>query len=61
MTTPELYNYINVRNGELCSDEILECIDIVKNPQLDHITYQDNYYTMWDGQGNKFTFKVRNW
>lgn len=61
MTSFNITNYINVRNGELSSDEILEIIDIEKNPQIDHIEYQNNTWNIWDNLGSHFSFKKREW
>lgn len=61
MTSFNMTNYINVRNGELSSDEILEVIDTEKNPQIDHIEYQNNIWNIWDNLGGHFSFKKREW
>ncbi|MEG1994841.1 MAG: hypothetical protein RR255_00215 [Bacilli bacterium] len=61
MTSSEIKSFIQVRKGELCSDEILSIIDIKKNPQINHIIYENNKYTMWDYEGNEFNFMFRNW
>lgn len=61
MTSYRMTNYINARNKELSSDEILEVIDIEKNPQIDHIEYQNNTWNVWDNLGNHFNFKKRQW
>lgn len=61
MTSYRMTNYINARNKELSSDEILEVIDIEKNPQIDHIEYQNNTWNVWDNLGNHFNFKKREW
>lgn len=61
MTSGELQNYINVRTGQLSSDEILFVIDTSRHPQLDHIVYKDGRWQMWDDMGNYFTFIKRDW
>lgn len=61
MTSNELTNYINSRNHELSSDEILLAIDVKRNPQINHIIYENNRWNMWDESGNHFTFTYRNW
>lgn len=57
----EIKNYIAQRGYQLNQEEIKEVIDILKNPQLDHIEYNayDDRYEMWDREGNYFTFKVK--
>ena len=59
MKTTELKTYIEVRHGELCMDEILYIIDINRNPQIDHIVYENGLWQMWDNKGNYMTFKLR--
>lgn len=61
MSSSEIADYIKIRNGELGNDEILEMIDISKNPQIDHISYENGVWNMWDNIGMHFTFHKRNW
>lgn len=61
MVSYELQNYINVRNHELNSDEILFVTDISQHPQIDHMQYKDNKYEMWDNCGYYYWFTKRNW
>lgn len=61
MTNEQLHNYINVRNGELCRDELLTVLDITTQPQINHICYEDGKWNMWSDTGEYFTFKKRNW
>lgn len=61
MTSDEIESFINSRYGELSSDEILELMDVDKNPQIDHIIFQNNEWIMWDNTGREFHFKKRNW
>lgn len=61
MADEELRYYINSRNGELSSDEILTVIDIDKNPQLNHIEYENNLWKAWDTSGNYYEFRKRTW
>lgn len=61
MTSSEISSYINIRHGELCSDEILHIIDTTRNPQIDHIVYENGVWNMWDKNGEQFTFKKRGW
>lgn len=61
MTSSEISDYIKHRNGELCVDEILEVIDVSRNPQIDHIVYENDVWKMWDNTGICFTFKKRDW
>lgn len=61
MSSSEIADYIKIRNGELGNDEILEMIDISKNPQIDHISYENSVWNMWDNTGMHFTFHKRNW
>ena len=61
MTSDEIEAFINSRYGELSSDEILELMDVDKNPQIDHIIFQNNEWIMWDNTGREFHFKKRNW
>ena len=59
MFSYEIKQYLKNRNYELSSDEILDMIDISKNPQIDHIIYDNSIYQMWDNDGNYFKFKSR--
>ena len=61
MTSDEIEAFINSRYGDLSSDEILELMDVDKNPQIDHIIFQNNEWIMWDNTGREFHFKKRNW
>lgn len=61
MTSDEIEAFINSRYGELSSDEILELMDIDKNPQIDHIVFENNSWKMWDNTGREFHFRKRNW
>ncbi len=61
MTDPEIEQYVENRNGELCQSEILELLDISKNPQIDHFEYENFRYAMWSKYGSSFTFTKRNW
>ena len=51
MTSDEIEAFINVRNGELSSDEILEVLDVDKNPQIDHVIREGDTWRMWDDTG----------
>lgn len=61
MADEELRYYINSRNGELSSDEILKVIDIARNPQLNHINYENGKWQVWDVNGNYYEFRKRTW
>lgn len=61
MTSSEISSYIDIRNGELCSDEILDMVDVSRNPQINHIVYENGIWNMWDNVGTHFTFRQRNW
>lgn len=61
MTNEELSYYINSRNGELSSDEILNVVDTSKNPQLNHIEYENDLWKVWDTSGNYYEFRKRTW
>lgn len=61
MTSDEIEAFINSRYGELSSDEILELMDVDKNPQIDHIVFENNSWKMWDNTGREFHFRKRNW
>lgn len=61
MTSDEIEAFINSRYGELSSDEILELMDVDKNPQIDHIVFENNEWRMWDNAGREFHFRKRNW
>lgn len=61
MTSDEIEAFINSRNGELSSDEILTLMDVDKNPQIDHIIREGATWTMWDNTGREFHFKKRTW
>ena len=61
MTSDEIEAFINSRSGELSSDEILEMMDVDKNPQIDHIVFENNSWKMWDNAGREFHFRKRNW
>ena len=51
MTSDEIETFISSRYGELSSDEIALLMDADKNPQIDHIIFQNNEWTMWDNRG----------
>ena len=59
MRTDEIKNYIDVRNGILSSDEVLQIVDISRNPQIDHMHYKNGVRNVWDIYGNYFTFTNR--
>ena len=61
MTSDEIESFIDARHGELSSDEIALLMDADKNPQIDHIIFQNNKYLMWDNTGREFHFKKRSW
>lgn len=61
MTSDEIESFINSRYGELSSDEIVMLMDIEKNPQIDHIVFENNEWVMWDDTGREFRFRKRNW
>lgn len=61
MNSTELNRYISVRNGELSSDEILHVIDVSRNPDINHITFENNIWNVWDCFGNYYTFRKREW
>ena len=61
MTSDEIESFINSRCGELSSDEIVLLMDVDKNPQIDHIIFENNAWTMWDNIGREFHFKKRTW
>lgn len=46
MTSDEIEAFINFRYGELSSDEILELMDVDKNPQIDHIIFENGTWIM---------------
>lgn len=46
MTSDEIESFINSRYGELSSDEIVLLMDVDKNPQIDHIIFENNAWTM---------------
>lgn len=60
MTSDEIESFISSRYGELSSDEILYLMDVEKNPQIDHIVFENNAWTMWDNTGREFHFKKKN-
>lgn len=61
MKSYEIQNYVNVRNHELNSDEILFATDVSKHPQIDHIVYENGKYEVWDNEGYYWWFTKRNW
>ena len=61
MTSDEIESFINSRYGELSSDEIVLLMDVDKNPQIDHIVFENNSWKMWDNTGREFHFRKRNW
>ena len=61
MSHEELEYFIRSRNGQISSDELLEVLDISKNPQLDHIIYENEMWKAWDSDGNYYEFRKRNW
>lgn len=61
MTSDEIEAFINSRHGELSSDEIILLMDVDRNPQIDHIVFENGYWTMWDNTGHEFHFRKRIW
>lgn len=61
MTSDEIEEYIRDRYGELSSDEILEVLDVDKNPQIDHVIREGDTWRMWDNTGREFSFQKRTW
>lgn len=61
MTSDEIESFINSRCGELSSDEIALLMDADKNPQIDHIIFENGSWTMWDNTGREFKFHKRSW
>ena len=61
MNNEELDYYIRSRYGQLSSDEILQVIDTSKNPQLNHIVYENSVWKVWDIDGNYYECRKRNW
>lgn len=61
MTSDEIESFINSRYGELSSDEILTLMDVDKNPQIDHIIFENGSWRMWDSTGREFYFRKRKW
>lgn len=61
MTSDEIESFIDARCGELSSDEIVLLMDVDKNPQIDHIIFENGLWIMWDNTGREFTFHKRNW
>ena len=61
MTTSEIDSYIKTRYAELCMDEILHIVDTERNPQINHIIYENNIWQIWTDKGDYFTFKKRSW
>lgn len=61
MTDEELEYYIRCRNAQLSTDELLEVLDISKNPQLNHIIYEHGVWKAWDTNGHYYEFRKRNW
>lgn len=57
MTDRELKEYIDSKNGLLNTDELLEVLDLKKNPQLDHIIFQGDVWKAWDCNGNYYEFR----
>lgn len=61
MTSDEIEVFINSRHGELSSDEIILLMDVDRNPQIDHIVFENGYWKMWDNTGRAFSFRKRFW
>ena len=61
MTSDEIDAFIKARNGELSSDEILDIIDVDKNPQINHVIREGDTWRMWDYTGREFCFRKRTW
>lgn len=60
MTSDEIELFISARYGELSSDEIVLLMDVDKNPQIDHIIFENELWRMWDNTGREFVFRKRN-
>lgn len=61
MTSDEIESFINSRYGELSSDEIVLLMDVDKNPQIDHIVFENELWKMWDNTRKEFHFRKRTW
>lgn len=61
MTSQELHGYISARNEELSNDEIKLVTDTERNPDINHIVFENGTWQMWDCYGNYYSFRKRNW
>lgn len=57
MSNQDIRNILNQYNYNIPKDLYLE---IIKSPQLDHIIFECEYFSMWDMNGEHFKFKVRS-
>lgn len=56
MYSYEIENLLKLKNYLVSVQEYLE---IVKNPQIDHIKYENDMFYMWTNDDYKFTLKIR--
>lgn len=59
----ELYKFLEERDYHLTPLELYFITDIEKHSQLNHIKYDayNNYFQMWDVEGNYFQFTSQNY
>ena len=60
MTSCELEKYISERNHHLTREEILQVINVTKNPMIDHILFNNGEWSMWDKSGSFYCFTQKN-
>ena len=61
MNDIELNDFVNIRDHELCQDEILSVLDITKNPTVSSFKYVDGWYNVYTENGTELYFKKREW
>lgn len=61
MYPDEISDFLKKHNNELQGKDILQVIDINKNPQLTRVKFDNSNstYEMWDSFGNYYTFKAK--
>ena len=59
--TQDLESYINIRNHELCCDEIMTVLDTRNFPYIVSFKLENGNYDMWEESGKHYWFKHRAW
>ena len=59
MTDIELQNYVNMRNHELCRDEIKAILDVDDNPSIKSFKYENGWYNVYTDRNIELYFQKK--